>query len=136
MTTLTTSEGGMGVCLHILNWEKDLKCKYSYIIFTYQRLYMLDWWHFIQLLFYYPDILSRWVKILLLKFYPDILSRTNISNLHCSLNQKSFLICKWDIYSWNHIIGYLLGYLLRVSEANEVPISSHKWVGLSTFNWL
>ena len=27
-------------------------------------------------------------------------------------------------------------YLLRVSEANEVPISSHIWVGLSTFNWL
>ena len=26
--------------------------------------------------------------------------------------------------------------LLRVSEANEVPISSHIWVGLSTFNWL
>ena len=26
--------------------------------------------------------------------------------------------------------------LLRVSEANEVPISSHVWVGLSTFNWL
>ena len=25
---------------------------------------------------------------------------------------------------------------LRVSEANEVPISSHIWVGLSTFNWL
>ena len=27
-------------------------------------------------------------------------------------------------------------YLLRVSEANEVPISSHIWVGLSTFNSL
>ena len=26
--------------------------------------------------------------------------------------------------------------LLRVSEANEVPISSHIWVGLSTFNSL
>ena len=25
---------------------------------------------------------------------------------------------------------------LRVSEANEVPISSHVWVGLSTFNRL
>ena len=27
-------------------------------------------------------------------------------------------------------------FLLRVSEANEVPISSHIWVGLSTFNSL
>ena len=27
-------------------------------------------------------------------------------------------------------------YLLRVSEANEVPISSHIWVGLSTLNQL
>ena len=29
-----------------------------------------------------------------------------------------------------------LKLLLRVSEANEVPISSHIWVGLSTLNRL
>ena len=29
-----------------------------------------------------------------------------------------------------------LYYDLRVSEANEVPISSHIWVGLSTLNRL
>ena len=32
--------------------------------------------------------------------------------------------------------GIQLLLLLRVSEANEVPISSHIWVGLLTFNWL
>ena len=36
------------------------------------------------------------------------------------------------------IIGIydMSSYLLRVSEANEVPISSHIWVRLSTFNSL
>ena len=43
--------------------------------------------------------------------------------------------CLLPKYGFLSVTVFDIG-LLRVSEANEVPISSRIWVGLSTFNWL
>ena len=50
-----------------------------------------------------------------------------INKISCFSNFNIFLVSR---------IGQKLLELLRVSEANEVPISSHIWVALSTFNQL
>ena len=58
--------------------------------------------------------------------YDDNISLDEYANIdNLSMNTHNV-----ELFFW------LCLHLLRVSEANEVPISSHIWVGLSTLNRL
>ena len=55
------------------------------------------------------------------------------------IEESHYVTCSQDsLYKFKMFIFIVVikVSLLRVSEANEVPISSHIWVTMSTLNWL
>ena len=108
---------------------------YSSVIYS---VYMSQTYIYSDVCPQYPSAVIHDINIIVLwysKGFQDLWGspwcrETSASRTAVRLYFFPSLVC---LFIYIYIYIYIC---LRVSEANEVPISSHIWVGLSTFNWL